>query len=212
LAVSFSQEELMGKIKTIDRTNPQYLKLIQQQKKIKDDVYNLQGKIKSLSNKIDGFSRENNLCCCTISLFSDFHLVKNGNKLEVKYVLDRPGYKSGVFAKYGRTVSDKSGNYLSNYKEELKKVEISNRIISDNLDLINKNPKAVAFLNIRKRLFKSYQVAGEIINHVDEEFKKNNTSLIKEFNSRNLIEEILKSNKGIILLEKDLVDFGISSS
>ena len=31
----------------------------------------------------------------------DFHLVKNGNKLEVKYVLDRPGYKSGVFAKYG---------------------------------------------------------------------------------------------------------------
>jgi len=91
-------------------------------------------------------------------------------------------------------------------KEEIKKVEISNRIISDNLDLINKNPKAVAFLNIRKRLFKSYQVAGEIINHVDEEFKKNNTSLIKEFNSRNLIEEILKSNKGIILLEKDLVD------
>ena len=91
-------------------------------------------------------------------------------------------------------------------KEEIKKVEISNRIISDNLDLINKNPKAVAFLNIRKRLFKSYQVAGEIINHVDEEFKKNNTSLIKEFNSRILIEEILKSNKGIILLEKDLVD------
>lgn len=91
-------------------------------------------------------------------------------------------------------------------KEEIKKVEISNRIISDNLDLINKNPKAVSLLNIRTRLFKSYQVAGDIINHVDEEFKKNNTTLIKEFNSRNLIEDILKSNKGIILLEKDLVD------
>lgn len=100
-------------------------------KKIKDDVYNLPRKLKSLSNKIDGFSRENNLCCCTISLFTDFHLVKNGNKLEVKYVLDRPGYKSGVFAKYGTAVSDKSGNYLTNYKKELE--NYNSHVIDDGL-------------------------------------------------------------------------------
>jgi hypothetical protein len=69
--------------------------------KIEKDCAKLPGKLKSLSNKYDYFSRENNICCCTVSLFTDFHLVKNGNKLEVKYVLDRPGYKSGVFAKYG---------------------------------------------------------------------------------------------------------------
>jgi hypothetical protein len=87
--------------------------------KIEEDVANLPGKLKSLSNKIDGFSRENNVCCCTISLFTDFHLVKNKKKLEVKYVLDRLGYMSGVFAKYGTTVSDKSGDYFHEYKKEL---------------------------------------------------------------------------------------------
>jgi hypothetical protein len=100
-------------------------------KKIKEDVEKLPGKLKSLSNKIDGFSRENNVCCCTISLFSDFHLVKNGNKLEVKYVLDRPGYKSGVFAKYGTVVSDRSGNYLKKYKKELK--NYNSHVIDDGL-------------------------------------------------------------------------------
>ena len=99
-------------------------------KKIKEDVEKLPGKLKSLSNKIDGFSRENNVCCCTISLFTDFHLVKIENKLEVKYFQDRLDYQSGVFAKYGKTVSDKSGNYLSNYKKELKNYN-SHVIIDD---------------------------------------------------------------------------------
>lgn len=91
--------------------------------KIHNDIDKLPGKLESLSNKINGFNRENNLCCCTISLFTDFHLFKNDKndgKLEVKYVRDRPDYKSGVFAKYGTTVSDKAGNYFSKYKEELK--------------------------------------------------------------------------------------------
>jgi hypothetical protein len=51
LAVSFSQEELMGKIKTIDRTNPQYLKLIQQQKKIKDDARMIEDSLFALSKR-----------------------------------------------------------------------------------------------------------------------------------------------------------------
>jgi len=91
-------------------------------------------------------------------------------------------------------------------KEEVKKIEISNKIISDNIKLINKNPKAVAFLNIRTKLFESYQVTSDIIQNVNQEFKNKNTTLVKEFNSKNVIEEFLKSNKGVILLEKNLED------
>ena len=91
-------------------------------------------------------------------------------------------------------------------KEEVKKIEISNKIITDNITLINKSPKAVAFLNIRTKLFESYQVTSDIIQNVNQEFKNKNTTLIKEFNSKNVIEEFLKSNKGVILLEKNLED------
>jgi len=91
-------------------------------------------------------------------------------------------------------------------KEEVKKIEISNKIITDNITLINKSPKAVAFLNIRTKLFESYQVTADIIQNVNQEFKNKNTTLIKEFNSKNVIEEFLKSNKGVILLEKNLED------
>jgi len=91
-------------------------------------------------------------------------------------------------------------------KEELKKVDISNKIIADNLDLINRSPKAVSYLKIRTRLTKSYQIVNRVINHVDSEFKKANTDIYKQFNSRNLIEEILKSDKGVALLDKDLFE------
>jgi len=91
-------------------------------------------------------------------------------------------------------------------KEELKKVDISNKIITDNLDLINRSPKAVSYLKIRTRLTKSYQIVNSVINHVDSEFKKANTDIYKQFNSRNLIEEILKSDKGVALLDKDLFE------
>jgi hypothetical protein len=91
-------------------------------------------------------------------------------------------------------------------REELKKVDISNKIIADNLDLINRSPKAVSYLKIRTRLTKSYQIVNSVINHVDSEFKKANTDIYKQFNSRNLIEEILKSDKGVALLDKDLFE------
>ena len=91
-------------------------------------------------------------------------------------------------------------------KEEVKKVEISNKIISDNINLINKSPKAVSFLKIRTKLSESYQLTSDIIKNINEEFKNKNTTLIKEFNSKNVIEEFLKSNKGVILLEKNLED------
>jgi len=91
-------------------------------------------------------------------------------------------------------------------KEELKKVDISNKIIDDNKDLLGKSLKADAYLKIRTRLKLSNQVVTDVLKHVDDEFLKEGTTLLKQFNSRNLIEEILKSNNGVIVLEKDLFD------
>ena len=91
-------------------------------------------------------------------------------------------------------------------KEELKKVDISNKIIEDNIDLLNKSSKAVSYLKIRTRLNASTKVVYDVLKHVDDEFANNKTSLSKQFNSRNLIEEILKSDNGVNLLEKDLFD------
>lgn len=91
-------------------------------------------------------------------------------------------------------------------KEELKKVVISNKIIDDNIDLLKKNAKAVAYLKIRDRLKISNQVISDVLKHVDDEFARQNTNLSKQFNSKNLIEEILKSDKGVKVLEKDLFE------
>jgi len=92
------------------------------------------------------------------------------------------------------------------HKEELKKVDISNRIIEDNYDTLNKSTKAISYLKIRTRLNASSKVVYDVLRHVDDEFAKNKTSLSKQFNSRNLIEEILKSENGVKLLKKDLFD------
>jgi hypothetical protein len=89
-------------------------------------------------------------------------------------------------------------------REEYKKVDISNKIISDNLDLLNKNPKAVIYLKIRSRLSSSYKVIDSVLKNIDTEFKKEGTTIEKQFNSRLLIEEILKSEKGVIRLKDDL--------
>ena len=97
-------------------------------------------------------------------------------------------------------------SFQSLIKEEEKKVAIGNQVVQDNLDTLNTLPKAQSYLNIRSRLAKSYLVVDGVLKHVDEEFKKKNTTLLKQFNSRNLIEEILHSPKGVVLVEKDLFD------
>jgi hypothetical protein len=84
-------------------------------------------------------------------------------------------------------------SFQSIEKEEFKKVEISNKIIEDNIDSLDKIPKAVTYLNIRTRLSSSAKVAAEVLKHVDDEFTKKSTTLLKEFNRRNIIEEILKT-------------------
>ena len=92
------------------------------------------------------------------------------------------------------------------HKQELKKVDISNKIIADNYDTLNKSSKAISYLSIRTRLIKSSKIIQDVITHVDDEFIRNKTTLLKQFNSKNLIEEILKSKKGIPELEKDLFE------
>lgn len=90
--------------------------------------------------------------------------------------------------------------------EEVKKVDISNSIIQDNIDLLSKSEKANSYLKIRTRLAKSYLVITGVINYVDSEFAAKHTTLLKQFNGRNLIEEILKSDKGVKQLSIDLFD------
>ena len=63
-------------------------------------------------------------------------------------------------------------------KEELKKVNISNKIIEDNYDTLKKSPKAVSYLKIRTRLIASSKVVYEVLKYVDDEFAKNNTTLL----------------------------------
>jgi hypothetical protein len=57
-------------------------------------------------------------------------------------------------------------------KEELKKVNISNKIIEDNIGSINNSPKAVSYLKISKRLSKSAIVVTEVLKHIDAELAK----------------------------------------
>ncbi len=97
-------------------------------------------------------------------------------------------------------------SFQSLITEELKKVEISNIVVKDNIDTLNTLPKAQSYLKISARLSKSYLVVNSVLDHVDEEFKKNKTTLLKQFNSRNLIEEILHDPKGVAVIEKDLFE------
>ena len=97
-------------------------------------------------------------------------------------------------------------SFQSLIKEEEKKVAIGNQVVLDNLDTLNSLPKAKSYLSIRSRLAKSYLVVDAVLKHVDEEFKKSNTTLLKQFNSRNLIEEILHGEKGVKLIEKDMFE------
>ena len=90
--------------------------------------------------------------------------------------------------------------------EDLKKVAISNKIIQDNINTLNKSPKAASFLKIRTRLSSSAKVADEVLKHIDNGFASKNTTLFKQFNSRNVIEDILKSENGVKRLQTDLFE------
>ena len=82
-------------------------------------------------------------------------------------------------------------SFQSLIKEEEKKVVIGNQVVLDNLDTLNTLPKAQSYLSIRSRLAKSYLVVDGVLKYVDEEFVKNKTTLLKQFNSRTLIDNAL---------------------
>tara|TARA_B110000027_G_C16096855_1_gene291215 strand:- start:512 stop:1771 length:1260 start_codon:yes stop_codon:yes gene_type:complete len=91
-------------------------------------------------------------------------------------------------------------------EEEVKRIVVSDKIISDNLELLEENEKASTYLSIAKRIKVSYKVASDLIGYVNKEFEAANSSMLKQFNSKNLISKILKSDNGVALLEKDLFE------
>ena len=91
-------------------------------------------------------------------------------------------------------------------EEEAKRIRVSDKIISDNMKLLEENEKSSTYLSIAQRIKISYKVASDLIKYVDTEFEVVNSSMLKQFNSKNLITKILKSDKGVALLEKDLFE------
>jgi hypothetical protein len=90
------------------------------------------------------------------------------------------------------------------YFEDLRKINISNEIIENNITQLEKNPKASSFLNIRSRLSKSISIIDSVLLLVNDEFIKYNTSLNEEFNQDKLIEEIYTDINAISKIQKDL--------
>ena len=91
-------------------------------------------------------------------------------------------------------------------EEEVKRIGVSDKIISDNLKLLEDNEKSSTYLSIAQRIKVSYKVASDLIKYIDTEFEAVNSSMLKQFNSKNLMTKILKSDNGIALLEKDLFE------
>jgi hypothetical protein len=90
--------------------------------------------------------------------------------------------------------------------ENRKKIELSNTIIQNNFSQLDTNAKAHSYLLIRTRLNQSYNKLNDILNLINSEFKKKGRSLETEFNRRNLIEKILKSDQGLPIIKKDLFE------
>ena len=77
-------------------------------------------------------------------------------------------------------------------EEEAKRIRVSDKIISDNMKLLEENEKSSTYLSIAQRIKISYKVASDLIKYVDTEFEVVNSSMLKQFNSKNLITKILK--------------------
>jgi hypothetical protein len=60
LRFSFDQEGLMEKLKGVDINNPQYLKMAQEQRKLKDDAKMLEDSLLALSKRVMQISSQVN--------------------------------------------------------------------------------------------------------------------------------------------------------
>jgi len=88
--------------------------------------------------------------------------------------------------------------------EELKKVEISNKIIQDNITLLEKSEKAKSYLKISNHLTDSSKVIDSLLLYINDQFEEEETSILKQFNSKNLITKTLSKENGIKVLQKNL--------
>ena len=91
-------------------------------------------------------------------------------------------------------------------KDNRKKIDLSNTIIQKNLVQIDATTKGHYFLLIRSRLNDSYIKLNAILDLINREFNKKGQTLATEFNRRNLIEKILKSDNGLVVIKKDLFE------
>ncbi len=91
-------------------------------------------------------------------------------------------------------------------KENRKKIDLSNTIIQNNINQIDTNLKAHSYLLIRTRLNQSYEKLNGLLNLINSEFNKRDKSLETEFNRKNLIEKILRSDEGLPIIKKDLFE------
>ena len=85
-------------------------------------------------------------------------------------------------------------------------MSMSEKVIEENSDILNDNEKALNYLKIAERIKVSYEIINEIINYVDNAFEESNSSMLKQFNSKNLITKILASENGVVKLENDLFE------
>ena len=88
--------------------------------------------------------------------------------------------------------------------EELKKLSISNFLISSNIDTLLSLPKSRSYLKIANQLSGSLKIVNGVIDHVNIQMKKESTTLTKQFNGRSFIEKTLKDSQGVILMEANL--------
>lgn len=91
-------------------------------------------------------------------------------------------------------------------KDTRKKIDLSNKIIKNNLAQIDSKVKGHYFLLIRTRLNESNDKLNAILDLINIEFNKKGQTLETEFNRRNLIEKILRSDKGLSVIKKDLFE------
>lgn len=91
--------------------------------KVKSDCIKLyKFKLDSLKKRVPDFFSDGNVCCCSISLFTDFHLEESGKSYIASYYKNNSQISSGILAKYGDKLKGKDcKKYFDTYRNELKK-------------------------------------------------------------------------------------------
>jgi hypothetical protein len=92
------------------------------------------------------------------------------------------------------------------FEEENKKINVSEDVILHNKEQLLKIPKAASYLKISKRIEESQYLIKDIIDSLNNQLGQNGKSIVKEFNNRTAVENILKKDKFVPLLKKNLFE------